>query len=138
MSVKRKAFTGTAAILRPLCISVFAGAAICGITLCAFAYLLVHQQLSQTLLAPFSTAALCLGSFAASWLLARQRGTGGLACGLIGFAVSALGLCVWILYHDGSLTDSLTILRMALLVLVNCSGGYWGMLYAEKHIRRRG
>ena len=105
--------------------------------ICLFAALLVRRSLPQTLLAPFSTIAACLGCFSAAWLLARLRGENGLLCGAIIFAADFLLLCGWSWINGRQSIQGFALVRTLLLLASSGAGGYLGMLWAEGHPHRR-
>ena len=114
-----------------------AGLGVMMLFICLFAALLVRRSLPQTLLAPFSTIAACLGCFSAAWLLARLRGENGLLCGAIIFAADFLLLCGWSWINGSQSIEGFALVRTLLMLASSGAGGYLGMLWAEGHPHRR-
>lgn len=118
-----------------LCVS--AGILVMMLFICLFAALMVGRSLPQSLLIPFSTLSVCLGCFAAAWMLARLRGENGLLCGGIMFSVGFVLLCGWAWINGCRSIEGFALVRTILLLICSCTGGYCGMLWAEKHPHRR-
>ncbi len=102
-----------------------------------FASLIVKQSISQSMFYLFATVAICIGCGISSIILALQRKTGGIFCGLICFAVFGGTLLIASLLCGEKNISSLTFLRLVLLCISACLGGYLGVAKAEKKMRRR-
>lgn len=101
----------------------------------ALAMLMVSRGLSHPVVWPFATAAVCGGSLFGGYLLARSQKRNGLACGATqGALFAALLLAAEVL--GGNVPDALQIVRLLLVLLGGCVGGYLGMLRAEKARRK--
>lgn len=122
---------------RQLLLCTLGGLAITFICLALFAMLIVSRRLSQAVLLPLSTAAVCIGCCAGAWLMARIRGEGGLLCGAAVAVIFAALLCVWSWGNGCRSIESIAVIRGILLLVSGCAGGYAGMLHAEKRPRRR-
>lgn len=122
---------------RQLFFCTLGGLAAAAIVLALFALLIVGRRLPQTVLMPFSTAAICAGCCTGGWLMARTRGENGLLCGAAIAAVFAVLLCIWAWGNGCRSVESEMIIRWLLLLACGCVGGYTGMLRAEKRPGRR-
>lgn len=101
------------------------------------AVFIVSRTISQSAFVFFATVSICLGCAISSVILALQRKTGGLVCGLICFGFFAMVMlgCGWV---DGVRTlSSMALLRLVLLCASACLGGVFGVTKAEKRARCR-
>lgn len=122
---------------RQLFFCTLGGLAVAAIALVLFALLIVNRRLPQTVLMPFSTAAVCAGCCTGGWLMARTRGESGLLCGAVIAAIFAALLFIWAWGNGIRSMESETVIRGVLLLISGCTGGYAGMLRAEKRPGRR-
>lgn len=99
------------------------------------AALMVSRGLVHPVVWPFATAAVCSGSLAGGYILARSQKSNGLACGAIQGALFA-GLLLAVEILGGSLPDTAQIIRLLLVMLCGCAGGYLGVVRAEKARRK--
>lgn len=101
----------------------------------ALAMLMVSRGLVHPVVWPFATVAVCSGSLAGGYLLARSQKSNGLACGAVQGALFA-GLLLAVEILGGSIPDTMQIVRLLLVALCGCAGGYLGILRAEKSRRK--
>lgn len=115
-------------------ISFVIGILLTGILLAGSSAWMAKQELSQTAAWSFSTAAVCIGTFAGGWLSAFLQKSRGLVCGAVEGLLMA-GLLVALLFGYGGFLGELQSLRCAMVVCAGCTGGFCGMLRAERHRR---
>lgn len=112
------------------------GAAACAGCMAALAYLMASQGLSQTMVWPFATAAASAGSMLSGWLTAWWQKNRGLVCGAIQgllFTAALLVLQLW----NGNVPEGMQLVRLGLVFLFGCIGGFLGVLNADRKRRRR-
>ena len=103
------------------------------------AALLVSLLLTGLLLAgsaawQFATAAVCIGTFAGGWLSAFLQKSRGLVCGAVEGLMMA-GILIALLFLQDGVLSEMQELRYAMTICAGCTGGFCGMLRAERHRR---
>ena len=121
--------------LRVLALAGGTGAVITAGCLAAMAALMASQGYSGAAAAPLATAAVGLGSLCSGCVAAFWKRERGLLCGLVqGFLYDAL--LVVLSMPSGTLTESTSLMRLAIVVLCGSVGGFLGMAGRERKRRR--
>lgn len=94
------------------------------------AYLMARQGLSQAAAWPMASAAVCAGSLLSGWLAAFFQRSRGLFCGAIQGILFVLLLTIFGLWAGFAHRDAAS--RFALVFLLGCMGGIFGMLRTER------
>lgn len=101
----------------------------------AFAALMVSRGLTQSVVWPFATASVCAGCLFSGYLLARVQRENGLVCGALqGGLFAALLLAAGMLSE--SVPDTAQLIRLLLILLCGCTGGFLGVNSAAKARRK--
>lgn len=112
-----------------------AGAAVCFLVLLVLAAVMTSRDLPQGALSPMVTVAGGLGAFVAGWTAARKRGKQGMAIGAGCGSLMFLILLIAGLSAGGGLS-SLTLVKLAVLVLLASLGGVVGVNRGKKRKMR--
>ena len=105
-----------------------------GLLLAGSAAWMTKRELSQSTVWPFATAAVCIGTFAGGWLSAFLQKSRGLVCGAVEGLMMA-GILIALLFLQDGVLSEMQELRYAMTICAGCTGGFCGMLRAERHRR---
>lgn len=112
-------------------ISFSAGGAITGLWMAALALLMVRRGLSQSAVWPLATVAVGAGSLFSGWLMAFLQRSRGLLCGLTQGLLFVFLLFAFAVLIDSPLQE-LQFLRFGVVLLLGCTGGFFGVRRAER------
>ena len=120
----------------PAQLLIFAFSCVVGIlltvgVLAAMAALMVSRGFSGTAAAPLATISVGAGSFCSGWLTAFRKQKYGLFCGALQGGAFAVLIALPAL-SSGILMDNCVLLRIAVVALSGCLGGFLGVRWPNK------
>lgn len=123
---------GDSDYIKPIVFGVIAGAAVTFAGLLIFAVILTAGDMSDSVSVPFSLVSAALGALAGGWISARLCGRQGLAVGAVtGGVLFLINLLASVAASSGGVT-SLTLAKLAVIVLSSAVGGVAGVNKAHK------
>ncbi len=115
------------AILAALLVSLL----LTGLLLAGSAAWMTKRELSQSAAWPFATAVVCISTFVGGWISAFLQKNRGLVCGAIE-GLLMVGILFSFLFIQGGTLTEMQELRYAMTICAGCTGGFCGILRAER------
>jgi len=126
--------TGLRRNIRPVLISVLAGAVVCVILLVLFAFVLSAQNIPQALVSPMATVAVSIGGLASGYICAKMMRENGLVYGLLCGGLLAVLL---LLGSFGIGDNGLGVPALFKIIFILLCGMLGGVLGVNTRKRRR-